>query len=489
MSRMEDDKLMDVEEDNLQSKLDDDVLSCSSSILNTPRQERHGDKDDDVSDLDEDGINVTLCSKPPVDILTTQFRQDKKGTKLNGESMKPLSGAGKKRFKRLIESGVDPEEARRLAILPLLTPNSDSSGDNPRPKKQGRFIGPKQPLQNRLDQHRTEASGQSKGTEGPTRNKPSYRDVANSVKVGILPKNYPNSELTMQQLLATQKAVLNKVVQQRKEKIKPKFGNCLFRPGYLILICKNQETSDWIKDIISSIIPWVGAELIAVNEDQIPQPETLIGFFPMSADDSNEEILALLEGQNDGLVVDSWKIFMRRIINKRHVELTFSVDGTSMRSLEECYFVLDYKFGNAPIRKKIPKKIEMEVDQNSEADSITKPCDTGDDKVCENITYQQVPGPSGVKNTARTPHPANEANSIFTRTCDITGDDLVGGKTTNKNVPGLNSVQNTERTLLKPEYRNISFAAGNNQLMNDCQDFAGERKDEPKEQIPDRPIQ
>lgn len=197
--------------------------------------------------------------------------------------------------------------------------------------------------------------------------------MVNCVKVGILPKNYPHTELSMQQLIATQKAVLAKVVQQRKEKVKPKFGNCLFRPGYLILICKNRETSDWIKTIIPSIVPWVGAELVAVDENKIPQPVTLIGFFPMSADDSNEEILALLEAQNEGLVVDSWKIFQRKEINKRHIELTFSVDGTTLRTLDKCEFVLDYKFGNAPIRKKNPRRPQLEkmdVDQTSEATRI-----------------------------------------------------------------------------------------------------------------------
>ena len=254
-----------------------------------------------------------------------------------------------------------------MTVLPLHTPNSDaakrfrnsesnSSGDNPRPKKQGCPMRPKLSLGTKSIQHRLDLirnpSGQLNGSD---RFRPSYRDAVNSEKIGILPKDFPNSELNLQQLIAIQKAVLNKVVQQRKEKIKPKFGNCLFRPSYLILICKNRETSDWIKNIIAYINPWEGADLIAVDEKHIPQPETFIGFFPMSAEDSNEDILALLEAQNEGLVVDSWKIFMRKIINKRHVELTFSVDWTSMRSLKKCGFVLDYKFGNAPIRRKLPK--------------------------------------------------------------------------------------------------------------------------------------
>lgn len=111
---------MDVEDENLQSRSDDDVLSCSSSILNTPRRERSND-DNDTGDSDDDSVNVTLISKPPVAATTTLSRQDRKVTKLKGEPAKPLSGAGKKRFKRLMKSGVNPEEARRLAYCYLCT--------------------------------------------------------------------------------------------------------------------------------------------------------------------------------------------------------------------------------------------------------------------------------------------------------------------------------------------------------------------------------
>lgn len=498
MSNSEADQIMEVEQKQTESG--DDVLSCSSSILNTSQE---ADKDDDAFDSDDDGINVTILTKPPT--VTPLLRQDQSGTKLTEETMKPLSGAGKKRFKRLVENGMNPDEARRLAHVPLLTPSmnstnrfpnyeSNSSGENPRPKKQGRRLNKNLPLtkksvQDRIDQIRPGSSGQSKSTEG--RVKPSYRDVLTAVKIGILPKGYPNSELTMPQLIATQKAVLNKVVQQRKERVKPKFGNCLFRPGYLILICKNQDTSNWIKNTISNITPWVGAELIAVDEDKIPQPLSLIGFFPMSAEDSNEDILALLEAQNENLVVDSWKIFMRKIINNRHVELTFSVDGISMKTLEECKFVLDYKFGTAPIRKKAPKYAEferMEVDQNREdASGFTKTCETGGN-VEKNTTTVNAPGPSSVQNTERTPSKVQKANRT-TDTGERTGDTNVGENTTNKYVTGQTGVQSTGRTPKKPDYRKINTSAGKNQSTNDCNSSTGERTNVPNDQSFNRHIQ
>lgn len=494
---------MDVEEENLPYQSDEDSLSCSSSILNTPRQERQGKGGDDEKDVsgsdDDDDINVTLL---PVNIDASSSRQDHSGSKLDGKLMKQLSGAGKKRFKRLVDSGVEPDEARRLAFIPLEAPNldpakrfrnSESSGENPRPKKQVRPSGSKLPMGGKSVQHRLEQcgagpSGQSKSTEG--RNKPSYKEALTSVKVGILPKDYPNTELTFEQLMAIQKAVLSNVIHQRKEKIKPKFGNCLIRPGYLIIICKNQETSDWLKNTISNITPWEGAELVAVDENQIPQPETLIGFFPMSAEDSNEEIFALLESQNDGLVVDSWKIFLRKIINKRHVELTFSVDAVSMKTLKECEFVLDYKFGNAPIRKKLPKKVDtdtMDVEVSESVEANSKTSQTGDDEV-NTITNQKVPGTSEVPNTGRTQRQIEEVNSTK-RTGERTGDDNMGGNTINQQIPGSSRDQVTVRTLQQRDFRKIEISAGDIQLSKECVTFSGEGVKVPKKQNPNRHVQ
>lgn len=186
----------------------------------------------------------------------------------------------------------------------------------------------------------------------------------------------------------------------------------------------------------------------------------------MSAEDSNEDILALVEAQNEGLVVESWKIFMRKIINKRHVELRFSVDGASMKTLKNCDFVLDYKFGNAPIRKKVPKGDEsekMEVD-NTVADTQDK---TGDQNVGKYTTNEKVPES---QNMGQTRTDTNEANSTLAGA--VTGDDEVGGNTTNQNVPGRSGIQDTGRTRLTPEYRRINIPAGN----MDCQAFSGEQK-------------
>lgn len=351
-------------EEDLQLLSGSDTHSCSSSILNTP--ERTGDDDEyDDDDNYEDSINVTLLSVSPTKQLPISVMgQPKDLSNPEHGKRKNLSGAGQKRFKRLLDSGHSRQEALSLAQatqkptdLSKRPRHSDLNvSGNPRPLKIPRQNSN---VQQRIEAIRSEHSGHtSKKTE--ERKNPSYKDVVSGVKVGILPSGYPNVELTTQQLVSTQKAILCKVAEHRKDTIKPKFGNCAFKSGYLVILCKNQETAVWLKTIIPTLKPWADAKLIAVEEKNIPRPEILIGFFPWSSEDSNNNILELLEGQNNGLVVDAWRILQRNAINQ-HVELIFTVDGVSMNTIKKNKFKLDYKFGNAQIREKFKKNRQVET--------------------------------------------------------------------------------------------------------------------------------
>lgn len=443
----------------LQSKSVDDVISCSSSILNTDND--GGDNDDEYVDDDnyEDGINVTLLSSPPPNVVTkTSDRQSNTSSEENKETRgKKLSGAGQKRFKKLLEKGHSREEAHRLAQIPNNADaskrprNSDLNGSNtsgnPTPAKIARQKTSS--VQHRIDAIRSETSGSTNETERKVN--PSYRDVANYVKLGILPNGYPKIELTTEQLIATQKAILARVAGQRKESIKPKFGNCAFKSGYLVIVCKNQETANWLKDITPSLSPWSGAALTAVDEKDIPQPEIMIGFFPWSAEDSNEEILTLLESQNDGLTVDAWRILQRNIISQRHVELVFTVDGVSLNAIKKSEFSLDFKFGNANLRKKFQKK-NLHDDGNERPEqrdvgvSQKTQAGTGDDKMIVD-QIEKIPGPSGLEYTKTN----QNASGHVTTTVD---------KTTN------NTTKMTKQGL-KLDYRNIAIRAQTNPNKGD----------------------
>lgn len=387
----------------LRSKSIEDVKSVSSSILDM-------DDDDDY----EDGINVTLLSKP-ADLSGCYEKsddcQDKELEKeLNASSVdastpvnsndskapreiikaKRLNGAGRKRFKYLLAHGHSHDEAREMATKPFKVPYTDpnkrrrnaelnesnSSDTNPpkrtaRPTERGNTTKSKFSAQARLEKARGGEVGDSSTGKGEIRGstKPSYSEVCSSIRIGILLDGYPNVAMTNQQQVVTQKAILMKVAGQRKETMKPKFGNCLLRPGHVIINCKNQATVDWLKASIASVKPWEGANLIAVDEKDIPKPELIVGFFPRSAEDSTDDILGFVESQNEGLLVDSWMIQKRYTVKQHHVELVFTVDAVSMETLEKCQFTVDYKFGVAYLRKKASTKMDSNEENHDASET------------------------------------------------------------------------------------------------------------------------
>ncbi|XP_055527463.1 uncharacterized protein LOC129720077 [Wyeomyia smithii] len=139
-----------------------------------------------------------------------------------------------------------------------------------------------------------------------------------------MPKEYPTSVLSTTMMELIEESILAKVVEQRKEKFKPKFTNCRFKSEFMVIKCQNEDTAEWLKGIAPKIKPWETADLMVVDSKSIPRPEILAVFFPKSGKNDNETILALIEGHND-IATDSWRVLKRKPI-KNHAQLILSVD-------------------------------------------------------------------------------------------------------------------------------------------------------------------
>lgn len=211
------------EDDLLQSVSADELGgagSVSSSILN--------------SDDEDDGVNVTIIATR-TDMQEYQQNEQR-------EILKPkLSGAKKKQFKKLLISGHGREEALSMVLAPsnVSTPkrprniNSSTNSDGkPIPKKQKGLLN-HQSVNKRMENIRQDQPTTMSGVQQPT-----YSEVAKWVRVGILPTDYPQTQLTTEQMDIVQGAILQKVTQQRKESFKPKFSNCWQRTGHLIINCQ-----------------------------------------------------------------------------------------------------------------------------------------------------------------------------------------------------------------------------------------------------------
>lgn len=378
-----------------------EVQSCSSSILNTPKR-------DDVKDVsmlsdsdDDDGINVTIRTavtggsgdKPSADSASKiKWRKNISKTKRN-------------KIKKLLETGLSMEEARRQVLSNVVseTPNSakrSRDGDQGSSVEKQDVKRAKSNLCPKVRAGLSVATGNQAGSKKETDQSEgkvdeiggvaglsnrssafsnsggrSFKDVASQVKIGIIVKDYPKVQMTTAELDAVQDALLWKIEEQRNEAIKPKFAKSSYKNGYLSLVCKDQVTATWLKDVTKTLTPWENAELIALDEKDVPRPEMFHAFFPLSADFSNERLMRLIESQNDEISTAGWRILNRSNAN-RHAEWTLNIDVDSLKTLSERNFVLNFRFGETQLRK-VKTLAQRSTDSTADANPITEDANKG----------------------------------------------------------------------------------------------------------------
>lgn len=325
-------------------------------------------------DDEEDGITVTINltgSQPsitgsnvtsgPIDGKTDQHPIDD-ANKQKPTGTKKITRSQRKQLKALRQSGLSrPEALSRIMGGEAMVSNPskrtrqdlDKSTNADEEHKQKR-------VKEHLDPRKRVGQQETSNSTASTINKPqpeakkqtslSYGEMTSRRRVGIIPKDFPTTQLSTTQLDVLQEALLLRVEQQRNATMKPKFSNLIYKPGHMVLICKDQETAEWVKEITPALNPLEGVELVAMDEDKIQRPELIRAFFPQSAQYTDDRIKALIESQND-LITNNWRVLQRLTPNNKHVEWVFNVDGPSMEKLFQSKFILNYRFGEIQLRK------------------------------------------------------------------------------------------------------------------------------------------
>lgn len=358
-----------------------DVQSCTSSVLNTPNRKL---SNDDGSDDDTNKTVIPMVVDEPNPKVIVPKKKWRKN----------LTKSQRNKMKKLLESGLPKGEARNQVlsnVVPGTPANKRSrdgdqgSAEKPDAKRTKGNLCPKERAglstsrQGTSKKDAIKSNDKVKGKDGVekqpetpkspwSKNGRSYKDVASLVKVAVVLCGFPDVQMTLEQLDLVQEALLLKIEEQRFAETKPKFTKCSYRNGYIVFTCKDKVTALWLKDVTRSIAPWKDAKLVAMDEKDIPLPDTYHAFFPMSANFDNDRIKGLLESQNDGLSTKGWKILTRTNPGNKHAEWFLNVDGESLKTLSSNNFVLNFRFGETFLRKtKTQGQIQIEnEEQNKE---------------------------------------------------------------------------------------------------------------------------
>ncbi|XP_050513042.1 uncharacterized protein LOC126888705 [Diabrotica virgifera virgifera] len=214
--------------------------------------------------------------------------------------------------------------------------------------------------------------------------------MAEGIKVGIMPSEFPSQSLTTEQLEAVKELILDKILEHQREKSeKPNFLSAQNRPGWLALMCADKATLQWLKTHIGEIHPWEGATLRLVEGEEIPHTELFTTYLHGSKEYSTNKILGLIEAQNS-LHTSSWRVINRSTSGAVEI-LTLSVDSQSAERLRTMGYTINYRYGRTVIRKKSGRN-------EATTSGSEKPTTSGSQKPA--TSGSQKPGTSGSQKPA-----------------------------------------------------------------------------------------
>ncbi|KAL1394619.1 hypothetical protein pipiens_003016 [Culex pipiens pipiens] len=341
--------------DDLEDQLGDLGLdggsSVSSSVLDSPQRSMEVDAPEDQSagpgippgdndSLHSSGDTSGSVTPTPVDPAGSNRKRRKPG--------KPkMTNAQLRRMDYFVRNGHPPKEARKLALVPVeqnYLNKRQRSKDEPSPNSSGQGKGPdKKRIRNR-------------GSEGPApppaaqAGMISYKEVAEAIHVAVIPLGYPAKTLTTEELKAIRTQLLDLIIKLETPVVRPKYRNCTFKYGYLILACADEATAGWTKEVVNKLQPWEGAELVAVNLADLPKQVLFLGYFQDSLQYTSEDIIRLVQNQNDDFRTEQWKV-ARRTEHSKTIELLIEMDEKSAEQVAAQHFQLNYTFGKARLRK------------------------------------------------------------------------------------------------------------------------------------------
>lgn len=278
----------------------------------------------------------------------------------NADRLK-LCGSARKRLKIYLQQGMEIENARVLCQKPMKEVRNELKElKTPKKRKyshesnQDEISPPKGDVVENVSTPRTSIDGSIEANninvelETNMSNKP-HSNADEIIRLAVIPSDYPNTIWTDEKLKLIQTAVLDKIIECKKGNLKPQFAGCSYKPGWLLFKCKGHNSELWVREHVPTLKPWQDAKLKVVSEEEIPKSEIFVGYFPEKPETLTSRILSLIEGQNEDLSVEFWKV-LNRISKNKIEEITFAIDPSSICKLKELGYHISYGYGTVHIR-------------------------------------------------------------------------------------------------------------------------------------------
>ncbi|XP_017058725.1 uncharacterized protein LOC108099613 [Drosophila ficusphila] len=174
--------------------------------------------------------------------------------------------------------------------------------------------------------------------------------VVKPVRLGISSES-AGTPLTSNQMSSIKEAIIDVTVEQSGN-LKPQFEGCAARKGWLLVICSNLLTAEWLKRNFSHVRTKAGLKLRLMGEEELPRKNVVQGYFPDSLSTSSKKVLDIIEAQNP-VSTSEWRV-MNRLTHGDLLHLVLTVDNESHKKLVDLDGIISFRFGRLKLSMREP---------------------------------------------------------------------------------------------------------------------------------------
>ncbi|XP_049307348.1 uncharacterized protein LOC125777144 isoform X2 [Bactrocera dorsalis] len=197
-----------------------------------------------------------------------------------------------------------------------------------------------------------------------------YAEAVSSIRMAVLPRNYPAEALGSEQLTALQDCIVDAL--SVGIGFTGAFNGIFFKGGMLLVDCQNEKSATWIQGIVPRLEGWSGPALCVRRGDEIPQLHNMVAFFPRSADKGYDIALNLVRNQNEGLSTSAWKVVASKVEGSGW-NLNITMDDESYKYIRQKGFRLNFRFGKIVVRPWRPKTTSTSQEPPKETTAAPAP--------------------------------------------------------------------------------------------------------------------
>jgi hypothetical protein len=129
--------------------------------------------------------------------------------------------------------------------------------------------------------------------------------------VAIVCEDYLGTQISKENFVDVQQAISRLVNGLPEEGFTPRLVDSYWAEGAAIMVCQNEENSDWLAARVPTLVAWKGSTLKMLGLDSLPKYKRVVTRFPGPVEDT-EQYFQWLRRLNRGLDTGHWRVYEHR---------------------------------------------------------------------------------------------------------------------------------------------------------------------------------